>query len=76
MATNPTHLGASDMVYQQPFVAPQTEQEAAPAGSPSFTKEQWASFTEEQWEAAAAATLCAEIDRMDVVATANAAADH
>ncbi|GAB7333229.1 hypothetical protein MBLNU13_g04881t1 [Cladosporium sp. NU13] len=49
------------MAFQQSSIAPQTEQNAGPAGSP-FTKEQWASFTEEQWEAAAAATLRAEID--------------
>jgi hypothetical protein len=61
------------MASQQSSVAPQAEQQAAPAG-PSFTKEQWASFNEEQWEAAAAATLRAEIDRMDAVAAANAAA--
>jgi uncharacterized protein (DUF1697 family) len=64
------------MTPQQSFVAPQTEQKAALAGPPSFTKEQWASFTEEQWEAAAAATFRAEIDRMDAVAAANAAAAH
>lgn len=61
------------MTSQQPSVAANAEQQAAPAG-PSFTKEQWASFTEEQWDAAVAATLRAEIHRMDAVAATNAAA--
>lgn len=61
------------MTSQQPSGVPQTEQKAAPAGPP-YTKEQWASFTEEQWEAAAAATLRADIDRMDAVAAATATA--
>ena len=64
------------MASQQSSEAPKTEQQAAPAAPaapPFYTQEQWASFTEEQWEAAAAAVLRAEIDRMDAVAAANAA---
>ena len=61
------------MASQQSSLAPQTEQKGVPAGPPSFAKEQWAAFTEEEWEAAAAATLRAEIDRMDAVAASTAA---
>ena len=61
------------MTSQQSSITPQAKQQDAPAGPP-FTKEQWASFTEEEWEAAVAATLRAEIDRMDAVAAATAAA--
>jgi hypothetical protein len=49
---------------QQPYVAPPSEQKDAPAASAS---------TEQQWDAAAMALLCAEIDRMDAVATNTAA---
>jgi uncharacterized protein (DUF1697 family) len=63
---NPTHPGSSTMTPQQSSVAPQKpEQKAAPADP---------AFTEQQWEAAAMALLSAEIDRMDAVAAANAAA--
>lgn len=53
------------MTSQQPSVAANAEQQAAPAGP---------SFTEEQWDAAVAVTLRAEIHRMDAVAATNAAA--
>lgn len=62
------------MTSQQSSIAPQIEQKAETAKPPSSTKEQWASFTEEEWEIAAAATLRAEIDRMDA-ATAKTAAN-
>ena len=52
------------MSPQQPYVAPPSEQMDAPAASAS---------TEQQWYAAAMALLCAEIDRMDAVATNTAA---
>jgi hypothetical protein len=56
------------MTPEQSFVAPQnTEQKAAPAGP---------DLAEQQWEAAAMALLRAEIDRMDAVAAATAAAKH